>query len=269
MVYIPEGSFLRGSTEDDLRYIESLCIDISKECNRALFSDELPQMAIWLHDYWIGQHEVTNAQYQIFVEATHYVTDAEKRGESKVWSRLARTFEIVKGANWRSPGGPTTSIVEKLEHPVVHIAYHDAEAYCQWDGKRLPTEAEWERAARGVDGWIFPWGNEWDATRLNHAYEGNSFGTKAIGSFPAGASKDEVHDMLGNVAEWTSDWYSGEYYKSGETRNPTGPKVSTGQHVRRGGAWNTQSGFLHATWRIDLKDDTSDSTGFRCVEDGN
>jgi formylglycine-generating enzyme required for sulfatase activity len=151
---------------------------------------------------------VTNAQFEQFVKATGY-----NAGDG--WRKY-----YTKG---------------KEKHPVVNVSWNDAEAYCKWAGKRLPTEAEWEKAARGNDGRIWPWGNAWDKSKCN-SYYGGPRTTTPVGSYPAGASPYGVMDMAGNVLEWCADWYDKNYYTSAPDRNPQGPSSGI-QRVLRGGSW--------------------------------
>lgn len=207
--------------------------------NDAGDDDEKPAHKVFLATFEIDKFEVTNEQFQTFVEKTGYVTDAEKAGESITW----RTY--AKG---------------KPNHPVVMVTWNDAVAYCQWLGKRLPTEAEWEKAARGTDGRIYPWGNEWVAGRAN-TEEAGYRGTTIVGSFPDGASPYGVMDMAGNVAEWTSDWYEA-YPGSTFTSAYFGKKY----RVIRGGGWFSEAKLVRTTERscssIDLR---NDDVGFRCA----
>jgi formylglycine-generating enzyme required for sulfatase activity len=147
---------------------------------------------------------------------------------------------------------------------VVGISWHEAEAFCRFIGKRLPTEAEWEKAARGTNGRKYPWGDQWDASRANSG-ESKLGKTVAVGSYPMGVSPFGVHDLAGNVWEWVQDWYDMGYYQRSPERNPLGP--STGQtKVLRGGAWYVNSSFMRAAGRFDLTLDKRMVTiGFRCA----
>lgn len=219
MIAIPAGEFIMGNDAGD--------------------DDEKPAHKVFVDAFEIDQFEVTNEQFQAFVEQTGYVTEAEKAGESRTW----RTF---------AEGKP--------RHPVVMVTWNDAVAYCQWCGKRLPTEAEWEKAARGTEGFIYPWGNEWALDKANTEESGYR-GTTIVGSFPAGASPYGVMDMAGNVAEWTSDWYDA-YPGSTFTSAYFGKKY----RVIRGGGWFSDSHLVRTTERscstVDLR---NDDVGFRCA----
>ena len=172
-------------------------------------ADEGPARTLHLDAFAIDRNEVTNADFKAFCDAT---------------GRLAPTNPM-----WDENyffGQPT--------HPVVNINYEQATAYCAWKGKRLPTEAEWEKAARGTDGRLYPWGNEWDAARAN--LKGEPFErTSPVGSLPAGASPYGVLDMAGNVWEWCSDWFDEGYYAIAPERNPAGPAAATPWRAVRGG----------------------------------
>jgi formylglycine-generating enzyme required for sulfatase activity len=201
--------------------------------------DEAPAHEVDLPAFEIDKFEVTNADFAQFVEATGYQTDAEKAESSK---------------NWRDDAEG------KDNHPVVRVSWNDAVAYCEWVGKRLPTEAEWEKAARGTDGWMYPWGDEWDPSKANVKDTGLR-GTAAVGSFGAGASPYGVEDMAGNVWEWTADWYE-PYPGSDYQSDYFGQKFK----VVRGGGWFEMEDAVRTTNR-DLTSDTAanDDLGFRCA----
>jgi len=202
-------------------------------------NDEQPQHRVYLDAYFIDIYEVTNAQFAQFVTATGY------QGEG----------------DWRKY---YTSGKEK--HPVVNVTWNDANAYCQWAGKRLPTEAEWEKAARGTDGRRYPWGNEWAPSKCNAAGSADGYErTAPVGSFPASASPYRVMDMAGNVWEWVADWYDKNYYRRSPQRNPQGPGSGSGC-VLRSGSWESEPVDVRAAnrgwYQADL---SSNDWGFRCA----
>ena len=172
--------------------------------------EDRPAHDVDLPAYEIDKFEVTNADFAVFVEATGYESDAEKQGKK----------------SWRD------SFKEGREaHPVVKVTWNDAVAFCEWAGKRLPSEAEWEKAARGTDRLRYPWGNEWDPSKAN-VKETGLRSTAVVGSFGAGASPYGLEDMVGNAWEWTSDWY--EAYPG----NTAGDRYYGEQcRVTRGGGW--------------------------------
>jgi len=240
MCDIPSGKFVRGSTQEQIQYFAGLCSQANIKCATDNFIDETPQKEVYLSAFRIDQYETTNREFQEFVDATGYKTMAELKGESDVWNDTIRKFVRTAGADWSHPAGPGTSIVNRMNFPVVHVAWTDAKKYCEWVHKRLPTEAEWEKAARGTKGWLFPWGNTWaqsDETLGNYVHVDVAPPLAAVGSFPRGASPYGVQDMLGNVSEWVADLYDEDYYKQeGSLINPQGPAVSANKiHVRRGG----------------------------------
>ncbi len=285
--------------------------------------DEFPNHQVRLSAYYMDEHEVTNQQFSQFVDATNYVTTAELKPD---WNELKKQLppgtvkppeEVlvaaslvfkptrgpvslrnpsiwwtwVVGADWRHPEGPQSSIEGKENYPVVHVSWEDASAYAQWAGKRLPTEAEWEYAARGgKSNTIYPWGNEliqvggkkantWDGQfpYKNTATDGFERAAPVKQYAPNGYG---LYDMAGNVWEWCADWYRADYYKTcfdeGIVVNPQGPVSSfdsaepySQKKITRGGSFlcNDQycSGFRVAA-RMKTSWDTSlNHTGFRCV----
>ncbi len=218
LIRIAAGNFIFGAEQPDPEH-------------------ELARRTIHLHEYWIGCNPVTNAQFARFVEATHYVTTAEETGFARVWA--AGRWNDVERAYWRRPEGSRSSIDERLHHPVVCVSWYDAQAYCEWAGLRLPAEKEWEKAARGAEGRLYPWGS--DSPTSHHANFAMGHGaTTAVGQFsPAGDSLYGVADLAGNVWEWTASWFDA----------PGRPQRS---RVVRGGAWPSDSDNLRATYRIDV-----------------
>ena len=217
MVYVPAGPFLMGSADSDSDADEW----------------EKPQRMVYLDGYWIDKTPITNRMFAKFVAETGYQTEAEKEGWSWAWN--GSTWEKTEGANWQHPRGPKSNLSAKWDHPVVHISWHDAQAYSQWAGRRLPTEAEWEKAARGSDGRLYPWGNAEPNDKLLN-FNMNVKDTTPVGSYPAGASPYGALDMAGNVWEWTADFYDADYYKDAPLRNPQGPDTR-GSRVLRGASW--------------------------------
>jgi formylglycine-generating enzyme required for sulfatase activity len=251
MVYIEAGSFLMGSND--------------------FYPEERPVHRVEVDGFWIDRHQVTVAEFRRFQKATGYVTTAERPLDptmypgadpallvpgSLVFHKTAGPVDLndyrnwwayVPGASWRHPEGPGSTLNGRDRHPVTQVAYEDAEAYAAWTGKELPTEAEWEFAARGgLEGTAFTWGDEhfpkgkamantwqgefpWENTVLD-GYEG----TSPVQTFPPNGYG--LFDMAGNVWEWVADWYDARYYAAGAARNPAGPSRG---HLRlvRGGSW--------------------------------
>lgn len=180
-------------------------------------SDEKPGRTVYLDAYSIGTYEVTVADYRLCVEAG---------------ACSDKSLTDDGSCNWGKK--------DKDNHPINCVDWDQARTYCHWTGKRLPTEAEWEKAARGKeDRRMYPWGDSWDAKNTNTSVSG----TVAVGSYAAGVSPYGVHDMAGNVWEWAQDWYDTDYYKQGGKRNPRGPDTGTSR-VLRGGSW------LNAAWNV-------------------
>ncbi|XP_017574124.1 formylglycine-generating enzyme isoform X2 [Pygocentrus nattereri] len=214
---------------------------------------EGPQRRVWLDPFHIEEHEVTNKQFQRFTNQTGYVTEAERFGDSFVFEGLlsediksslshavaaAPWWSPVKGADWRHPEGPDSDIADRMDHPVLHVSWADAQAYCQWAQRRLPTEAEWEFACRGgLQDRLYPWGNKlmprgqhyanlWQGNFPNHntAEDGYSKASPVM-SFPANGFG--LYDIVGNVWEWTADWWNVHHTRD-HSRNP--PSCPATQH---------------------------------------
>lgn len=246
MVYVPAGDFLMGSTNSD----------------SSASADEKPQRIVYLDAYWIHTYEVSNDMFSEFVTDTGYETAAERQGYSYMYTSSGSWGEFA-GVNWRHPMGASTNADGSL--PVVHVNFYDASVYCEWAGGLLPTEAEWEKAARGEDGRIFPWGNKFDSSLLRYDASG---GPVSIDSYPGGQSPYGVYNMAGNVFEWTGDWYSASYYEISPGVNPAGP--SSGDLIAlRSGGWNSsQSNVRTANRDVSGPEYMNHLLGFRCVFDG-
>ena len=195
-----------------------------------------PQRTIYLDAFAIQRTEVTNAAFSHFVQEMGYVV-----------------------AGWDS-----SVLANRADVPVSGVLWRDADAYCRWAGLRLPTEAEWEKAARGADGRLFPWGNNWDSARANTAESGVGQPV-AVGSYPAGASPYGVLDMAGNVAEWVADTFAFDYYTYAPDRNPPGPDTVM-DHGLRGGSWASTLEYAQ-TFRRDSSHSVRPNPrlGFRCA----
>jgi iron(II)-dependent oxidoreductase len=222
--------------------------------DRAAGPQELPQHRVYLDAFEIDRYEVSNVEYLRFVLAT-----------GATWPRF-----------WREEPFP-----EKMaRHPVINVSWAEADAYCKWAGKRLPTEAEWEKAARGEDGRIFPWGSESAGlTRANFGRTGLSGPVRdrperlllyppliSVDKYENAVSPYGLHQTIGNVAEWVADWYDPDYYKVAPDRNPQGPATGT-QKAFRGGGWMDST----TTMRVAMRNGTDPTTkinwlGFRCAK---
>ena len=163
-----------------------------------------------------------------------------------------------------------SSAGEPLLHPVVDVSWFDAKKYCEWVGKRLPSEAEWEAAARAPSFGPYPWAGRFDPARVNGMGAEDGYAkTAPVGSFPVGATASGILDMAGNAAEWTADFYESTTYQKSPEKNPTGPEVSTGSKVVRGGSWADVDYRLRSTARLGVEPNvSSDGIGFRCAKDG-
>jgi len=292
MVWVPGGEFWMGSESGQ-------------------DGDEKPVHKVYVDGFWMDRTEVTNAQFAKFVEATKYVTVAERRPDAKEFPTVPpedlvpfsavfveppepvpldnplRWWKRVPGACWRHPTGPDSSVADKANYPAVHIAWEDAAAYAKWAGKRLPTEAEWEFAARGsLDRQRFAWGHEltpngkwmanvWQGHFPNRDTAEDGFkGIAPVGSFPPNGYG--LHDISGNIWEWCADWYQPDYYRVSPYRNPPGPPTGAPdefdpkpQRVRRGGSYLCTDQYclryLPSARDKNPPDSSASHTGLRCV----
>jgi sulfatase modifying factor 1 len=299
MIWIPGGQFWMGAAEDHM-------------------PDTRPWHRVYVDGFWMDRAEVTNAEFAAFVDATGYVTISERKPRKEDYPQALpeklvagsvvfsppnhpvgldnhfQWWNYVPGANWRHPEGPDSNIKDRMNHPVVHIAYDDAVAYCNWARKRLPTEAEFEFAARGgLDQKRYAWGDEFmpGGKHMANTFQGhfpNSNtgedgyrATAPVGSFPLNGYG--LFDMAGNVWEWTSDWYRADYYQTlAASReiavNPKGPADSfdpaepgVWKRVHRGGSFLCTDQYCAryvAGGRGKGEPDTgTNHLGFRCVAD--
>jgi serine/threonine-protein kinase len=261
-VFVPAGEFWMGAAVTDT----------------LAYDDEKPRHRVYLDEFWIDRTEVTQAMFAMFAAATGYTTQAERDGQALVFSLEKGDWEPVPGADWRRPRGPGGEANALAEYPVGQIAWSDAAAYCAWAGRRLPTEAEWEKAARGTDGRRYPWGGAAvDGGRANFADlnlpgvdwadaaidDGYTF-SAPVGAYPAGASPYGALEMAGNAWEWVADWADSGYYARSPYRNPAGPAVGK-EHGLRGGSWWASARDVRATMRDSAGDFPYDNYGFRCA----
>lgn len=245
-IRVPAGEFIMGASPSD----------------SMAGKDERPQHTVYLDEYFIDRTEVTNEMFAFFVEKTGYVTTAEMDGWS--WDYDGTNWQKIRGADWRHPKGTDSDFRERLKLPVVRVSWDDALEYCKWVGRRLPTEAEWEKAARGTNGNLYPWGNDTPTSRLLN-FNLNIGDAVPVGLYPDGASPYGALDMAGNVWEWVADWYSENYYSQSDVNNPIGPSTGLG-HSMRGGSWIGDARQSRASWREwGYQDNSYWSTGFRCI----
>jgi serine/threonine-protein kinase len=230
MILVPAGMFVMGSDSE--------------------FDNERPMRRVHLDAFYIDKYEVTNAEYKKFIDATGHRIPSGNSFEAGPFNWHNGTYPPGKG-----------------DHPVVLVSWNDARAYAKWAGKRLPTEAEWEKAARGEDGRVWPWGNQWDAARCN-IEESFLYSTQPVHSFANGRSPYGCHNAAGNAMEWVADRYSENYYRQAPDRNPPGPEFGS-YRVIRGGAWDSNiSLYARTAYRYFLAPgEKKASVGFRCAKD--
>ena len=255
---------------------------------------EGPVREVILRPFSIGIHAVTNRRFAEFVDATGHLTEAERFGWSFVFGGLlpdefpptrgvarAPWWRQVHGASWLHPEGPHSTVADRLDHPVVHVSWRDPEAFCRWEGSRLPTEAEWEYAARG--GLVqkrLPWGDElepggehrmnvWQGTFPSHnTLEDHYLGTCPVDAFPPNGYG--LHNMAGNVWEWCADWFDSSYARHGPRVDPTGPPRGDAK-VIRGGSYLCHASYCNryrvAARSSNTPEGSTGNMGFRCVYD--
>jgi len=245
MVYIPAGEFTMGTEQGD--------------------PDMRPAHTVYLDAYYIDPYEVSQAQYKEFTDATGHPPPGPNPQTFFIQNYHWLDEQYGTYLGWAGPyiWKDGTYPEGKGDHPVVMVNWGDARAYCEWAGKRLPTEAEWEKAARGgLEGKKYPWGDEEETTRANHY----SIGTKPVGTYSANGYG--LYDMAGNVLEWVADWYHPEYYRTSPRENPKGPETGT-LKVVRGGAWVYNLERANVAYRVGNDPQTKfHFIGFRCAKDG-
>ncbi|WP_166349992.1 SUMF1/EgtB/PvdO family nonheme iron enzyme [Phytoactinopolyspora limicola] len=276
MVLLPGGAFIMGTDRTDGYPADG----------------EGPAREVTLSPFWIDTTTVSNENFSTFADATGWVTVAERLGTSFVFAAYlpanfpptravsdAPWWREVQGADWRHPEGPQSTIADRMDHPAVHLTWRDARAYANWAGKRLPTEAEWEYAARG--GLVqqrYPWGdqrepagehrmNVWQGTFPTRDTGADGYvGTAPVDAYPPNGYG--LYNTTGNVWEWCADWFDPVWHRDGPRVDPTGPP-STGRKVMRGGSHLCHASYCYR-YRVDARssntpDSSAGNIGFRCV----
>lgn len=272
MITIPEGKFIMGSTTNDIAKILKLFPDFEIK----LLKREIPQHEVYLLDYAISKYPIANNQFGKFIKETNYVTTAEKEGTGFVFDPK---FRIVKGADWKHPLGNNSNLEGKDLHPVVQVSWHDAIKFCSWlckktgDRYRLPTEAEWEKAAKGEGKRCFPWGDKWNPNFCNADFRvGDTTPVNCYEKF--NVSPYGCVDMCGNVFEWTStttgitepwpELYKYPYNDKDGREN----LVKTTRRIGRGGSYSRNYVYCRNTFRFaDPPTDRYSAQGFRIACD--
>jgi sulfatase modifying factor 1 len=284
-----------GPDAPDLIALDGGWFEMGSEDAYAYEEDgEGPVRSVRVDPFGIAPRAVSNDEFSEFVDATGYVTSAENYGTSFVFGGLlpddfpptrgvadAPWWRQVPGATWRRPEGGRSSIDGRGDHPVVHVSWDDAAAYCRWSGLRLATEAEWEYAARGgLEGMRFPWGNmlrPGGVHRMNvwqgrfpaqNTLADGYLGTAPTGAFPPNAFG--IYNMTGNVWEWTADWFSTTWHRDGPRENPAGPPAGD-RRALRGGSYLCHASYCYR-YRVSARmantpDTSTGNIGFRCARD--
>jgi sulfatase modifying factor 1 len=280
-IYLPGGEFLMG-TNGNLGYSSD---------------GEGPERLILINPIYIDIYAVTNEKFEMFVKATSYVTEAERYGWSFVFRdfvspEVANTAKIhptttpwwwvIESAYWRNPEGPKSNIDDRRDHPVVHVSWNDAIQYCNWSGQRLPTEAEWEYAARGgLSQMTYPWGNNltnngkyrcniWQGVFPDHNTQDDGYlGTAPVNSFDP--NNYGLYNMVGNIWEWCSDWFSTQHlYGFEQTSNPKESSIAVSKTMK-GGSYLCHESYCNryriAARSSNTPDSSTGNLGFRCVKD--
>lgn len=278
MVPIPAGVFTMGTDDPQIKQ-----------------DGEAPARRVAIDAFYMDAYEVSNAEFEKFVNSTGYLTEAEKFGDSFVFEGMlseqvksdiqqavaaAPWWLPVKGANWRHPEGPDSTVLHRPDHPVLHVSWNDAVAYCTWAGKRLPTEAEWEYSCRGgLQNRLFPWGNKLQPKGQHYANiwqgefpvtntgEDGFRGTAPVDAFPPNGYG--LYNIVGNAWEWTSDWWT-VHHSVEETINPKGPP-SGKDRVKKGGSYMCHKSYCYryrcAARSQNTPDSSASNLGFRCAAD--
>ncbi|OQX95654.1 hypothetical protein B6I21_04345 [candidate division KSB1 bacterium 4572_119] len=255
MVHVPAGNFIMGSEDFEI--------------------DERPVREVFIDEFWIDKYPVTNSQYARFL---NQFKDFYPNRIDEIAKYIDLNNEYVKIVLQQDL---YLSISDYENHPVVHVSWYGADAYAKFYDKRLPTEAEWEKAARGIDGKLYPWGNEIDSSRANYWDSKDPFNdnTSPVGFYNGqmyegfqtqnSHSSFGAYDMVGNVREWVADWYLRNYYSNSRNIDPQGPENGS-QKVVRGGGFLFHKKELRATLRYSLEpDNTRQFIGFRCASSVN
>lgn len=276
MIYLEGGTFTMGTDDPQIPP-----------------DGESPARQVSIDAFYLDVYEVSNAEFELFVNDTGYKTESEQFGDSFVLEMMiskevkdqidkavasAPWWLPVKGADWRHPFGPDTNLTGKMDHPVIHVSWNDALAFCKWAGKTLPTEAEWEYAARGgLKNRLFPWGNKLlpkDEHRMN-IWQGKFptenlgadgyVGTAPVTAFPP--NKFGLYNTVGNVWEWVQDWWAIRHQK-GPLQNPTGPQTGRDK-VKKGGSYMCHKSYCYryrcAARSQNTPDSSASNLGFRCA----
>lgn len=288
---------MHGSSHSDMIPIKGSRFLMGSDSTSVFKADgEGPIRELKINPFYLSETAVTNTEFAIFIRETEYRTDAEKFGWSFVFHMFIKPsqsnlklqsppgtpwWKKVEGSSWKHPTGPGSNIKSIMTHPVVHVSWNDAMEYCNWAGLRLPSEAEWEYAARGdLQQSEFPWGNQLtpNGNHMCNIWQGkfpisNSQDDGFISTCPAkyyDANHFGLYNIVGNVWEWQNDWFSTDFHRYGSRQNPTGPNIGTSKTIK-GGSYLCHDSYCNR-YRVSARssntpDSSTGNLGFRCASD--
>ncbi|GAB4513970.1 MAG: hypothetical protein OHK0046_15410 [Anaerolineae bacterium] len=272
LVQIEGGAFFQGTMPEEAEKAAALCQTYGWDCDLTSAEDSYPAHEVAVETFWLETTEVSYGQFISFLNtlgAGGHVNGCNGQRCTTIQSEQESSSILFNGANY------TLSNPALEDYPVVDVTWYGAQAYCAALGRRLPTEAEWEYAARGPLGTLYPWGNEWlpEAANVRGAHQAGDgvviAGPEPVGGYPTYASRDGVRDLAGNVAEWVADWYAVDHYLhfTPGVLFDFGPETGT-EKVIRGGSWNDSPFYARAVQRQHLAPfESSNKVGFRCAAD--
>jgi formylglycine-generating enzyme required for sulfatase activity len=271
LVPIEGGTFTMGTTPAEIAQSVRECLDQGGACETSSADDSMPAHDVTLNDFQIERYEVSYAQYVAFLNYLQTQGKDHRNGCGTTVPQRCTDIQLENANTYINSDSANYFLTIDLiaDTPVVYVTWYGAEAYCRTIGRRLPTEAEWERAARGPSNFLYPWDNSWNPDNANTSGSTEVLNVPAkVDSYPGGVSRFGAYNMAGNAAEWVADWYGATYYSmGGNNNNPTGPLTGV-QRVLRGGAYAFRPFFARSVHRLsESPEHRTAYTGFRCAAD--